>query len=82
LHADRVALLLCGNVAAAVASILKMSATGMMQAPTVQKEGLAHLLESQDIGLARAEVLRLSALLSWSASLTSANAIDPDGSGV
>ncbi|MEM7678072.1 MAG: hypothetical protein AAF449_18935, partial [Myxococcota bacterium] len=82
LHADRAALLLCGNFAAAVEAILKTSRTGMTRLEAVQKDGLARLLESKDVGLAPDEVIRLSALLSWSASLTGANGVDPDGIGV
>ncbi len=82
IQADRAALLVCGNIRAAVEAVLKMSRRGVTKLDALDAEGLAPLLRADAEALAPDTIVRLSALLAWAAGLGPANIVDPRGSGV
>ena len=82
LQADRAALLLCGSASAAVEAVLKTSRKGVVKVDTARQRGLAPLLKGETDGLAPDELMRLSALLAWSAGHIDVNDVDPSRPGV
>jgi len=68
IQAERAALLLTGNLAAAVDALLVLSTSSASQVERVRSEGLASILRDPDSGLAGDELLRLSALVEFATS--------------
>ncbi|MCB9681633.1 MAG: hypothetical protein H6733_09200 [Alphaproteobacteria bacterium] len=67
LHADRVALLLTGDVRAAVDAILRTSTTGLPLAERVARDGLAAVLADPGTALATDDAMRITSLVAFAA---------------
>ena len=71
LHADRVGLLLCGDLRAAIEAILRSSSASLEVARSIDDKGLAAVLKDNEIQVD--EALRITALVQFAATIDPEN---------